>query len=515
MSWIAVGVAGTLVGGAVSANGAKKSQQQANATNERLADEKNAFDWNSYLLQRGINAGGTAQPGEIPVGGTAVNTSLPIWATINGQPAEQALLNKLFQTSGLVAPTGTGGLSAQPKLDASGVLGSDAALQEYYNSNPAFAAEYNRHMGWIAQNSPGTDRRSPLQWLRDGIRDDPTGAQALQSYVAQKNQAIDDAIAAAQSEGETQSESTTSLDPAYLDLQRKAYASVNDLFDGRYLDQQLAALAPILSARTQAAQDIYGAQNDAATSLYDATKAGANSIYDADLLQADTYQQSAQQALTRILNQNSANRARQGFVGSGSGDALTRARLMADYTQQGAGVRAGAGQSLAQRIAGADRELAGLKGGAGVTRATSLGGANEQDAISRLALLTDDIGRRLSGVGLPGALANNDLSIRQANASGAYADIDALLSRLNGFKTSGTPSSLVTPNIQPVINSGQVAGGAISSLASAFGSYANNQQLLGAINGLNKQPSPTSWSSNGGGSLASPSSGANLGMFGF
>lgn len=485
MSWIAVGVAGaTLVGGAVSANGAKKSQQQANATNERLADEKNAFDWNSYLLQRGINAGGTAQPGEIPVGGTAVNTSLPIWATINGQPAEQALLNKLFQTAGLVAPTGTGGLSAQPKLDASGVLGSDAALQEYYNSNPAFAAEYNRHMGWIAQNSPGTDRRSPLQWLRDGIRDDPTGAQALQSYVAQKNQAIDDAIAAAQSESETQSESTTSLDPAYLDLQRKAYASVNDLFDGRYLDQQLAALAPILSARTQAAQDIYGAQNDAATSLYDATKAGANSIYDADLLQADTYQQSAQQALTKLLNQNSANRARQGFVGSGSGDALTRARLMADYTQQGAGVRAAAGQSLAQRIAGADRELAGLKGGAGVTRATSLGGANEQDAVSRLGLLTDDINRRLAGTNLPAGLATNDLAIRQAGAASKYADIDAILSRLSSFKTNATPNSLSTPNLSTPVNSGQILGGAISSAGSAYGDYLNNQNFLKAIQSI-------------------------------
>jgi hypothetical protein len=466
MSWIAVAVAGSAVAGsAISANATKKAQQQANATNQQLADDKNAFDWNSYLLQRGINAGGTARPGEIPASATAVNTSLPLWLTSGGVPAEQAILSSIL---------GLGGFGqAAP---ASAASSSQDQLAEYYASNPAFAAEYNRHMGWIAQNAPGTDRRTPTEWLRDHLASDPASMNDFRAYFAKPVNPVEETVAT--------STSTPTLNPAYLELQDKAIGAVRDLFDGKYLDQQIAALAPILAARTTGAGNIYDASVAAADDIYGAAETGARSIYDADLLYADTYQQAAQQALNRILNQQSAQRARQGFVGTGSGDALTRARLTADYTQQGAGVRAQAGQSLAQRLAEAGTTRATTKGQAGVTRATTLGSAGEQDALSRLSLLTDDINRRLAGVNLPAGLAQSDLSIRRAGADAPYAAIDSMLARLNQFRSNATPGTLALPNIQPTINSGQIVGGAISNIGQAVGDYYNNKQLMDAIGKL-------------------------------
>jgi hypothetical protein len=448
----------TVAGGLIQGNATKKAQQSANATNTQLADDKNVFDWNSYLLQRGINAGGTARPGEIPAGAAAVNTSLPLWLQSNGMPAEQAILQAIL---------GQGGFASQP---AAASTSSGDQLAAYYASDPGFAAEYNRHM---AQAQPGTDRRSPTEWLRDHLNANPDAMNDFRAYFAKPVNGTSEVVT---------SGSTPAIDPLYLELQQKAAGAIRDLFDGKYLDQQYAALAPILAARTTGAGNIYDASVRAADDIYGATETGARSIYDADLLHADTYQQAAQQALSRVLNQQAGQRARQGFVGTGSGDMLTRARLTADYAQQGAGVRAQAGQSLAQRLAEAGVTRATTKGQAGVTRATSLGTAGELDALSRLSLLTDDINRRLAGVNLPANLAQSDLSIRRSAADAPYAAIDSMLARLNQFRTNATPSSLATPNIQPTINSGQIVGSAISNVGQAVGDYYNNKQLLDAIN---------------------------------
>src|SRR5262245_9376544 len=93
--------AASLIGQGIQGNATKKAQQAANSENARLADEKNAFDWNAFLLQKGLNAGGTARPGEIPDDAEAVNTFLPMWASVNGMPAEQAILSALFERSGI------------------------------------------------------------------------------------------------------------------------------------------------------------------------------------------------------------------------------------------------------------------------------------------------------------------------------------------------------------------------------------------------------------------------------
>ncbi len=98
MSFIAVGgtllaggaiTGGTLAAGAglagaglnlVGQNQQKKAIEGTNAANQRAIDQANQREWNNYLLQRGINTGGTAMPGEIPTNAPAVNTKLPLWA---------------------------------------------------------------------------------------------------------------------------------------------------------------------------------------------------------------------------------------------------------------------------------------------------------------------------------------------------------------------------------------------------------------------------------------------------
>lgn len=57
----------------------------------------------------------------------------------------------------------------------------DAMMMAYFNSNPAFAAEYNRHMA----SSNGTDRRTQAQWLADGLRNNPVQMQEFQAFSAQ------------------------------------------------------------------------------------------------------------------------------------------------------------------------------------------------------------------------------------------------------------------------------------------------------------------------------------------
>lgn len=432
MAFIAGAILGSAVlgvGGAmVAGNATRKSQQQANSEAKQQAADKNLFDWNSYLMQRGIGGGATA-PGQIPTGSGAVNTFLPLWATTNGKPTEQILLDQIL---GRMAPDPNNWLS----LD-----NTTAALA----SNPAMREEL------AAMLSESGDNRSPEQWLLDDLNAGDTNSafiNAVKGVHQGKIDAYKESVAVPQE---------------YLDLQNKAVGTVNDLFDGRFLDKEIGALAPILAARQKAAQDIYAA-----------TETGARSVYDADLLQADTYGQAALQALNRMLAQNTAQRARQGFVGSGSGNALNRARLTADSSQQAAGVRARAGQDLASRLAAA-----------GVGRATTLGAADEQDALQRLALMTNDTSRRLGAVNLPGSLYNQKLGMERAAADSKYADIDSLLSRLNVFRSGATPAGYTTANVQPVMGSGQIAGAAIQSLAQGVGDYFTTKGLINAVNKSN------------------------------
>ncbi len=122
MSFIAVGGtlalggtigAGTLAAGAglagvglnlVGQNQQKKAIEGTTAANQRAIDDANKREWNNYLLQRGLNTGGTAMPGEIPTNAPAVNTKLPLWAAFP-TAAPGGSFGRGFR--GLTAPSAT------------------------------------------------------------------------------------------------------------------------------------------------------------------------------------------------------------------------------------------------------------------------------------------------------------------------------------------------------------------------------------------------------------------------
>lgn len=190
-------------------------------------------------------------------------------------------------------------------------------------------------------------------------------------------------------------------------------AAANDIYD-----TNVAKLAQVLDVRLDAAKQIYDAsmtsaggvrdaRNTGAAGIYDATKTGAKDIYGAELGRADTYAQSAQDALGRILAQNTADRARQGFTGGSSGSDIVKARLMADYTQRGAGARADAGVNYQGRLSdagiGYQTRLSDSgvgyatdTGKAGIGLATTSGQSREQDAIAQLNAAVE----RAKGLGL-------------------------------------------------------------------------------------------------------------------
>lgn len=75
-------------GTAASVYGANKQASavsDANAANQATQAQQNQASWNNYLLTRGVY-GNNAPTGTIPQGAQAVNTKLPLWATVARAP---------------------------------------------------------------------------------------------------------------------------------------------------------------------------------------------------------------------------------------------------------------------------------------------------------------------------------------------------------------------------------------------------------------------------------------------
>lgn len=212
-------------------------------------------------------------------------------------------------------------------------------------------------------------------------------------------------------------------------------------------DTNVAKLADLLGVRREAAAQIYDASIGAAGgvrdaslgaagSLRDARTTGAKDIYGAESLRADTYAQSAQDALGRILAEQTAERARRGFTGGSSGSDIVRARLMADYTQRGAGDRAQAGVNYQGRLSDAGigyatdtgRAQVGYAtdaGRAGIGRATTLGQANEQDSMAKLNAAVD-LARQLGLVGTNFATATGTAGVTKATSLAGAGEQNAI-----------------------------------------------------------------------------------------
>lgn len=72
--------------GLYGANKQSKDNAAANAANVGSSKEQDLNSWKAYLMQRGLDPSGVYAYGQMPTGGKAVNTRLPLWANGNFAP---------------------------------------------------------------------------------------------------------------------------------------------------------------------------------------------------------------------------------------------------------------------------------------------------------------------------------------------------------------------------------------------------------------------------------------------
>lgn len=125
--WGAIAVAAVGAGAAVyGANQQKKANQTAIDANNANADKTNQSAWNSYLLSRGVNPAGVAT-GQLPQNAQAVNTKLPLWASVT-RPGTAAKGFRIGGTSAgpKLALGGTGFSQPSTTVDPNAVAGGSA-----------------------------------------------------------------------------------------------------------------------------------------------------------------------------------------------------------------------------------------------------------------------------------------------------------------------------------------------------------------------------------------------------
>lgn len=479
--------------------------------------------------------------------GGAQNTTLPTWATTGtGAALQPALLQQLLT---IANANGVSGLGSGPGA----VAGPQSQLQNataYLAANPDIQAQIQQNL------TASGDSRSPAQWMLDDAATgdtNPAFTTNFQNFVTAQGApaAAGNGTGGSTAGGAATPPATTGVDPAIQALINSSNGVAGNIFDGTFLKQQLAALQPALDARSAAPGQIYdatisgaqgiqsaegtaanstyqanvdqlakllGVQTSAAKAIYDASISGAQGVNTAQLAQAQTYQDAGDQASTAAIAANNAQRARQGFVGSSSGNDLQNARILASYIQQGAGARAQAGVNLAQSTANAGLTQAQSVGGAqtsdqqqqmaaavalaqqlgasnvnyattagnaGVAKATGSAQADYQNAIDKMNALITDQNRQVSAVGLPYDLANAQLVLQKNEANAPYDGVDALTSRLGQFsinQAGGPAPSTFIP--QPVINTAQIAGGALTAAGQVYGNSASTTSLLNILKSL-------------------------------
>jgi hypothetical protein len=123
---IAVGTAGTLY----STNAQKKANQSAQNANQAQQDKQNDFSWNAWLMSKGVQPNAPLTAGTMPTPGgySAVNTKLPLWATMkmpststSGKAASAANRVRLTGTAASPSIAGADGQSAEPGKKGRGI----------------------------------------------------------------------------------------------------------------------------------------------------------------------------------------------------------------------------------------------------------------------------------------------------------------------------------------------------------------------------------------------------------
>lgn len=162
--------------------------------------------------------------------------------------------------------------------------------------------------------------------------------------------------------------------------------------------------------------------------------------------QGQAYTQAAGEATQKALDQQKALAALRGFTGNSSTDDLLRARIMASGATQ-------AGQFNA---------------------AAAVTNAQERQQVS-----DQNIQLQMAGLSAPIQAVLQDAQAKQAGISNQYASLDAILARLKQFQTgSGSPATSVIPQVQPVTNTGMIAGSAISNIGQGLFNYSTYNSLM-------------------------------------
>jgi hypothetical protein len=461
-----------LAGSALTASATGNAQDSANATNAAIANNANQLEWNRYLISRGIN------PGNVPgINGSSVNTLLPLnFVDSSGQPLESGLLQQILGIAGQTGPAHT---YQNATIDD---------VRRYLQANPDILAAIQAQPGWENEN------RSPEQWFLANLATGDTNPDFttkfndfLASEVAARNTATGSTVDTATLNG------LLNIAPGVLTngggFLTQEQGAANQVAAAR--DALAAIAAQRNTEMRQKSGDILNTDLTGVQNVLDTRTGSIKNIYDQELLGADTYENAVKQATAAQLNQQLAARARQGYVGAGSGDAITRARILASGYQQAGGARAQAGINQATRLGSAQDEAAQARLQYNDENARRLAGILDADAASQVAqanlarqtdnasLISNDIARQIANLNQPVATYNSTV---QSQAAAPYANINALLQALGFFK-QGQPATpgVITPQVQPTINGGQIAGSAISGIGSGITDYYTTQAWLNAL----------------------------------
>lgn len=221
---------------------------------------------------------------------------------------------------------------------------------------------------------------------------------------------------------------------------------------------QAGALQPTaaqLQAIQQNALNQQGLANNAAAGVFNGNLqnqllANQQPVYQAQLQAAATQKQGTLEALQGTLNNIKAIQAGKGYAGDSFGN-----QMLNFQARQGANTQIA--NTLSQVNVGNAQAVQGIKSGV--------------------------LGTQLSNLNLPGQMAANTAGLSSL-AGNTLAQNQAQRSQLfNTFAIGNKGFQYQNlPQVNPIASTGQIAGQAVGSLASAGGNYAANQSLINQLN---------------------------------
>ena len=147
MSWVAIAIGGSaLLGAGASIYGANKQSQansSANDANVAAQNKQNDSAWQNWLMSKGLASNTPLTAGTMPTAsqGYAVNTRLPLWATMP------------VQTTSRWTKGGTQNANAIPSSTMGGYAGTSSGMQSV-SSMPTGSTYSGSPSVNIAQRSP-------------------------------------------------------------------------------------------------------------------------------------------------------------------------------------------------------------------------------------------------------------------------------------------------------------------------------------------------------------------------